>query len=254
MFRIALKINVFCRALFVQTHLFSASINANEFLAMASSSRTCVLLFSGGRDSTLAAIRLGKSFDHVVLVTILSPHMTGLSKVQSRVEELKRILAVRCEWMLVPETRLVPLRTTSDDIGCIDCHFGYFVTAHSIARQLECESIACGFVQYQNAWVEQTPYAVRRLSELMAEHGTKLVFPVAELGSKEEVEAELKSNLVSTDSLELKCSRQQPDPGLTGGPLQVVVDRGMEALRAALERKQTAEPPLQRIDVSGRNL
>jgi diphthamide synthase (EF-2-diphthine--ammonia ligase) len=220
---------------------------------MASSSPTCVLLFSGGRDSTLAAIRLGKSFDHVVLVTIMSPHMTGLSKVQSRVEELKRILAVHCEWMLVPETRLVP-SGTAGDIGCIDCHFGYFATAHSIARQLECDSIACGFVRYQSAWVEQTPYAVRRLTELMAEHGTKLLLPVAELVSKEEVEAELKSNLVSADSLELKCSRQQPDPGLTGGPLQVVVDRGIEALRAALDRKQGAEPPLQRIDVSGRSL
>jgi hypothetical protein len=211
------------------------------------------LLFSGGRDSTLAAIRLAESFDHVVLITIMSPHMTGLGKVQSRVEELKRILAVRCEWMLLPETRLVPSRTSSDDIGCIDCHFGYFVTAHSIARQLECDSIACGFVRYQSAWVEQTPYAVGRLTELMAEHGTNLVLPVAELASKEEVEAELKSNLVSTGSLELKCSRQQPDPGLTGAPLQLVVDRAIEALRVAIETKQTAEPPLLRIDMSGRS-
>jgi hypothetical protein len=217
---------------------------------MASSSPTCVLLFSGGRDSTLGAIRLSESFDRVVLVTILSPHMTGLNRVHARLEELGRILAVDCEWMLVPETPLVLSRSPGD--GCVDCHFGYFFTAHSIARELECNRIACGFTQYQSAWVEQTPYAVKRLTEVMAEHGTELLLPVAEIASREEVEAELKSKLASAVSLELKCARQQPDPGLTGNPLEAVVDRGIEALRMVLTAKQAAPELLQRLGVSGR--
>jgi len=219
---------------------------------MTLASQTCVLLFSGGRDSALAAIRLARSFDHIVLVTIMSPHMTGLDRVRSRIDELKRTIPIRCEWILVGEQPLGRSGIQLNELGCISCHFGYFAMAHAIAREVGCANIACGFVQYQNSWVEQTPYAVSQLTKVMAEHGINLVLPVAEIASKSEVEAELLSNKLSIDSLELKCTRQQPDPGLTGNRLRSLIDKGINTLRAAIEAEQAAAPALERIEICGR--
>ena len=218
------------------------------------SSSVCVLLFSGGRDSTLAAIRLARSFNRVVLVTVKSPYMTGSSKLESRLEELKRVLSVQCEWMLVPERRLLSYRRSGEDLGCIGCHFGYFASAYSIARSLDCQCIACGFVEYQNSWVEQTPYSVARLRDLMSEHGIKLLLPVAELRSKTEVETELAKYGVTAGSLELKCDKQISDPGLVEAPLRAIVDRGIDALGVAVEGDPRSERPLQTIIVSGQGI
>jgi hypothetical protein len=215
---------------------------------------TCVLLFSGGRDSTLAAIRLAQSFSRIVLVTVKSPYMTGLNVLNSRLEELKRVLSVQCEWMLVPEKRLRPYRASLEDLGCIGCHFGYFASAYSVARQLSCDSIACGFVAYQNSWVEQTPYSVERLRALMSEYGITLLLPVVELRSKAEVQAELATYGVTQDSLELKCGKQGMDPGLVAGSLKAVVDQGIEALRITLGEDQRPERPLQKIAFSGKGV
>jgi hypothetical protein len=133
--------------------------------------------------------------------------------------------------MLVPEKRLRPYQASPEDRGCIGCHFGYFASGYSVARQLSCVSIACGFVAYQNSWVEQTPYAVERLRALMLEYGITLLLPVAELRSKAEVQAELATYGVTQDSLELKCSKQEIDPGLVASSLKATVDQGIEALR-----------------------
>ncbi|HXN74470.1 MAG TPA: hypothetical protein VN861_18120 [Candidatus Acidoferrales bacterium] len=184
-------------------------------------------------------------------MTVKSPYMSGLRNLELRLEELKRVLAVECEWMLVPEKRLLPYHASGEDLGCIGCHFGYFASAYSIARQLGCDCIACGFVEYQNSWVEQTRYSVARLRDLMSEYGIKLVLPVAELRSKAEVQAELVTYGVTQDSLELKCSKQGIDPGLAESPLKAIVDQGIEALRVALENDQRSEQPLQTIVVSG---
>jgi hypothetical protein len=223
---------------------------AKQMIAESTSSSTCVLLFSGGRDSTLAAIRLARSFSRIVLVTVKSPYMTGASKLELRLEELKRVLSVQCEWLLVPEKRLLANQAEAEDLGCIGCHFGYFASAYSIARQLDCNCIACGFVEYQNSWVEQTPYSVVRLRHLMSQYGIKLVLPVAELRSKREVQMELTSYGVTQDSLELKCSKQGIDPGLAESPLRAVVDEGIEALHMALQNDQRSERTLKRFVLS----
>lgn len=51
--------------------------------------RACVLLFSGGRDSTIAAVRLSRSFERLFLVTITSEHLIGIASVRRRLSELK---------------------------------------------------------------------------------------------------------------------------------------------------------------------
>lgn len=213
----------------------------------------CVLLFSGGRDSTVAALRLASRFKHLVLVTVRSPHMIGMERLQFRIGELRRTLKNQCEWMLIPETGSFHRATAAKSAGCISCHFGYFWIASALAHQLRCDSIACGFVAYQSDWVEQTPYAIQRLSEFLQQRKQRLLLPVLEIQSRAQVEAELESHGLSTDSHELKCVRQHVDPGLTGEKLKAMVDSWAEKLRAAVTGHRSPIQPERRITVSGEN-
>jgi hypothetical protein len=44
-------------------------------------SGACVLLFSGGRDSTISAIKLSAFFERLILVTVTSQHLVGMDAV-----------------------------------------------------------------------------------------------------------------------------------------------------------------------------
>jgi hypothetical protein len=176
--------------------------------------------------------------------------MTGIEKVRARVQELGACLSPGSEWILVREpARFLRSRSVAQS-GCISCHFGYFLVASVLADQLNSDSIACGFVGYQNTWVEQTPYAIHSLQELLAEHDKHLILPVADIRSRAQAEAELRAHGLSTDSMELKCFRQEDDPALTGSQLQRVVDKWSENLREALSRDHIPEPPLERLIIS----
>lgn len=219
---------------------------------MSSHRDDCVLLFSGGRDSTVAALRLAGQFKRLVLVTVTSPHMVGVERVRSRVGELSKILPARSEWMLVSERESFLDKNDVERSGCISCNFGYFLVASAIADQIGSGSIGCGFVGYQSAWVEQTPYAVQRLTSLLAEHSKDLNLPVWDIQRRDQAEAELRSYGLSTESLELKCLRQQPDPNLTGSSLQRVVDRWSDNLRVALvERNHMLDQLIERVVFPG---
>ena len=52
----------------------------------------CLLLFSGGRDSTVSAVLLSNEFDSINLITIKSVHLYGLKDVYKRLEELQPLL------------------------------------------------------------------------------------------------------------------------------------------------------------------
>jgi hypothetical protein len=211
---------------------------------------SCVLLFSGGRDSTIAAVRLAQHVRRLVLLTVTSTNMTGLQHVRSRINELKHLMAIDCRWILVSE-RPIFQRPANQDIGCISCHFGYFWIASRIADQVKSRSIACGFVRYQDQWVEQTPYAIERLNKALQQRNQRLHLPVADIQSREQAEAELRSYELSTDSLELKCHRQRVDPCLEGAALCSVVDSWTEFLQEMLASNIAPDLTVQETVVCG---
>jgi hypothetical protein len=215
---------------------------------------SCVLLFSGGRDSTLAAVRLAKQFRRLVLVTVASAHMTGLDHVHARIKELKQVIPVSCQWILLPEAPHLTSDQATSHYGCISCHFGYFWCASRIADQIGGRSIACGFVEYQKHWIEQTPYAIRQLSDSLKERGQHLLLPVADVQSKAQAEAELRSHGLTTQSLELKCLRQRVDPGLVGTALSSAVDAWTDSLRALLANDSTLGSPIDQEFICGERL
>jgi hypothetical protein len=207
---------------------------------------SCVLLFSGGRDSTIAAARLAQQVQRLVLLTVTSAHMTGVEQTRLRVEELKRVIPIECRWILVSETPNFR-HHTNQDTGCISCHFGYFWIASRIADQFKSRSIACGFVSYQNQWVEQTPYAIAMLKKVLEERQQLLRLPVVDVQSRERAEAELRSYGLSTGSLELKCHRQRTDPNLEGDALRAVVDTWTRVLQEKLASTVALDPPIEEV-------
>jgi predicted PP-loop superfamily ATPase len=169
----------------------------------------CVLLFSGGRDSTIAALRLSGVHSPLVLLTVTSSHLIGIDRVRSRIAELRQHLPNCTEW--------IHAVTTGKDAGaeegriesCLPCHDIYLRTAVWIANKRKLRNIAAGYTSYQSDWLEQTPYAIESLKEILSATGKKLLLPASNVTSKDEAKAILNAHQLSIGALEQKCLKQQ---------------------------------------------
>src|SRR5437660_5131536 len=77
----------------------------------------CILLFSGGRDSTIAAIRLAAS-RRIGLVTVSSNHLIGAERVRGRVADLVSIFEPSF-WLRVRQPPSAPAELRHDT--CLPC-------------------------------------------------------------------------------------------------------------------------------------
>lgn len=168
----------------------------------------CVLMFSGGRDSSLAAVRLFRAGYEPVLVTVTSDHLIGIDKVHQRLRELKAILPAETRWLHVGQ----PENLFTDKMfyakTCLPCHQAYVVVAAKIAKAVGSRRIALGYASYQSDWPEQTPLATVRLKAVLADFGMELILPAYDVPSKDEAITELKCDGLSEMSLEQKCLQQ----------------------------------------------
>jgi len=168
-----------------------------------------VLLFSGGRDSTLAAIRLSRIVERLILVTVTSGHLIGIDAVRRRLDELKRHLSADTRWINMVQPPAMPSDRLFQAATCLPCHRSYTAIGALVAAQLGAKSLAFGYTRYQSEWLEQTPEATECLARLLARRGINLLLPVYDIKSKEDAIAELKRYGLSTVALEQKCLQQQ---------------------------------------------
>jgi predicted subunit of tRNA(5-methylaminomethyl-2-thiouridylate) methyltransferase len=70
----------------------------------------CVLMFSGGRDSSIAAVRLARAGRAPALVTISSDHLLGIGNVKRRLAELAVHLPAPTRWLRIKQ----PLHLATD--------------------------------------------------------------------------------------------------------------------------------------------
>ena len=145
----------------------------------------CVLLFSGGRDSSIAAVRLGREYSSIELVTVSTEHLVGMNRVIGRLCELKRHLQMATRWHHFsfdgePETGSEILPT------CLPCHAVYLLAGLTVAADANIANVAFGYTQYQSSWAEQTAHGRKAISDVIALFGRRAVFPVADLKSKEQ--------------------------------------------------------------------
>ena len=197
----------------------------------------CLLMFSGGRDSTLAAVRLHRAGTRMALVTVTSGHLVGIDRVKRRLGELAASLPPDTPWIQVRQP--VDLRTDTSfyEQTCLPCHHAYVVVSATIAAAAAARRLAFGYAGYQSDWPEQTPLAVSRLRRVLAGHGIRLELPVYDLPSREAALAELASLGMSGEALEQKCLRQVTNIALTDERLgqqvdlwERAIDRSMAAL------------------------
>jgi hypothetical protein len=184
----------------------------------------CLLMFSGGRDSTLAALRLNESGESIHLVTVTSAHLVGIEAVRVRLRELGGILPAETAW-----TRVVQPSELFADVSvylrtCLPCHHAYVITAIALCRTLGLQKTAFGYAGYQSSWVEQTPEAVERLGSLLDRVGLQLVLPVYDIASRGAAVDELQSRGLSEQALEQKCLRQVTNVRLTSAELASQLD------------------------------
>lgn len=164
-----------------------------------------LLFFSGGRDSTLAALRLHNAGRRVVLVTTTSPRLEGLARVRTRASELGRVLPPDTIWTCVQEhPNLPPTTLPAFQSYC----------AIRMGRELGISRIAFGYTEYQSHWTEQTPKAVGALELLLSEHSLALELPARTLSSKEQAIQELAQYGFCLNALEQKLTITEPNCAL----------------------------------------
>lgn len=206
---------------------------------MPSDRPVCVLMFSGGRDSTLAAVRLARQGWFPVLVTVTTVELYGLSSVRQRLKELEKY-GMDCEWHQVAVSRFVPNHATYP-IGCFACQQAYIAIGASVAKARSASDLALGYSGYQAFWPEQTPLAVRSLRKALNTFGYSLHLPVYDLKSKEEAISELTATGLSGDALEQKCLRQALNQPVEEPELRKIVAAWTESLVILLEDRNLLE-------------
>lgn len=201
---------------------------------MEQSTAKTVLLFSGGRDSTLAALRLAKESTSLTLVTATSDHLVGIDAVRIRLRELAAVLPAQTPWIRVRQPRTAHVEAFTAPT-CLPCHAAYTAVGVAIARETQSQAIAFGYAGYQSTWPEQTPYAVRTLREVVEGLGYELRLPVYDVQLKEAAVAELEGHLVSSKALEQKCTQQQFNVTLAEDTLHAEIDLWAKSTRATIE-------------------
>ena len=166
--------------------------------------------FSGGRDSTLAALRLAHSGQRLILVTVTSDHLVGIDSVRRRLLELRGHLPLNTRWIQVAEPEDLKTDTRFYAPSCLPCHHAYTVAAVWVAEKCGAREVAFGYVGYQSSWPEQTPQAVQRLARILSRHGLTLLLPVYDLQTKADAIEELRELKVlpPTRSNRSACGRQ----------------------------------------------
>lgn len=160
-------------------------------------------MFSGGRDSTLAAIRLSLTGVSLVLVTVSSSRLSRLENVVARLSELRGLLS--------PDTVWINLHQGDDSCPQSVLPLYQAYCALCLAREYGAKAVAFGYSGYQSSWPEQTPAAIEALEAFLEQQGLALVLPVQNLESKLQAIEELSLNGLSSHALEQKATSATSD-------------------------------------------
>ena len=217
----------------------------------ASMNEVCVVMFSGGRDSTLAALRLSKRKYRLVLVTVSSDHLVGIQQVERRLDELHFKLRMSATWIHVVQPPSFTSVVQPAYRTCLPCHAAYSGLGLRLALENGATSVAFGYAGYQSNWLEQTPQAIRLLRQHMKKEGLDLLLPVLDLSSKVDAIRELQLAGVSHDALEQKCLAQQFNNTLPSTEMAAELERWGHTLEQTFQLAKSEDLKILRRVVLG---
>ncbi len=204
---------------------------------MLSGNNKCVLLFSGGRDSTLAAVKLAKVYPKLILVTVTSTHLSGIEAVRNRLKELKRYLPDDTEWYCIKQPTDLCTDVSFYEPTCLPCHHSYVVVGVLIAELTGTNNVAFGYAGYQSTWPEQTKLAIDRLAGLLESYYINLILPVYDICDADAMRHDLIKLGLSPNALEQKCTRQITNIELAQETLNKEIDDWTIAMNQTLSAR-----------------
>ncbi len=174
---------------------------------------SAAVLFSGGRDSTLAALICHRDGKYLHLLSFDSGIGYGGELREVRVRELTRVLgSASFSWQLIPNyglVRKICFSELADDIrqdGYQQILLGesLAMTARAIAYclQYRVPILVSGASGYQSSFAEQQPEAVDFVRILCGDYGIEFLAPVLGYESEQRVKDELVLAGLSGKSLE----------------------------------------------------
>lgn len=183
---------------------------------MNNNNDTVALLFSGGRDSSLACVMLAKKGYKIHLLTFNNGTIINLDLAERRYKELEKIFPdtiiarkVIPSYGLFKEIALIPIekdfKKYENNLLCMGCKLAMHVISLIYCLENKISIIADGYTYYQRTWIEQMPEAIQAVRKFHGEYKVKYVNPVYDQNSKEQVKKKLFSLGLSTKSLEGSC-------------------------------------------------
>lgn len=211
----------------------------------------CLLMYSGGKDSTLAAIRLYNSGYNVHFIHFDNGHMRDIDKPYLTFQETfgktdnyyfdYELSSVDVKQLFEEFFNNWPLSISDDpsllsEIRCLSCRMAMYTKAIQIAKEQGYKYIAEGARISQKFMLEQLPI-ITRLKDLAASHGITLMFPVLYVDDDQQEIEELLANGYSSKTWESKCLIGKPAKEKTNADEKIIIDFYDSTLQPAMQKK-----------------
>ncbi len=210
----------------------------------------CLLMYSGGKDSTLAAIRLYNAGYNVHFIHFDNGHMRDQDKPYltfqktfnkdqdyyfdyelSSVDIKQLFEEYYGEW-----SNLIDNQELLSEIRCLSCRMAMYTKLLQIAKEKGYKYVAEGARISQKFMLEQIPI-ITRLKDLASSHGIKLLLPVLYVDDDQEEIDELLANNHSSKTWESKCLIGKPPKDKTSEDEKIIVDYYDSFLEPAVQKR-----------------
>ena len=210
----------------------------------------CLLMYSGGKDSTLAAIRLYNAGYNVHFIHFDNGHMRDQDKPYltfqktfnkdqdyyfdyelSSVDVKQLFEEYYGEW-----SNLIDNQELLSEIRCLSCRMAMYTKLLQIAKEKGYKYVAEGARISQKFMLEQIPI-ITRLKDLASSHGIKLLLPVLYVDDNQEEIDELLANNHSSKTWESKCLIGKPPKDKTSEDERIIVDYYDSVLEPAVQKR-----------------
>lgn len=211
----------------------------------------CLLLYSGGKDSTLAAIRLYNAGYNVHFLHFDNGHMRDQDKPYLTFQELfnkdkefyfdYEFSAVDIKSLFEEYFSEFTSNQSTDkdllsEIRCLSCRMAMYTKAIQLANERGYKYIADGARISQKFMLEQLPITTR-LKELAATYGIKLLFPVLYVDDDQKEIEEMLANGYSSKTWESKCLIGEPAKDKTPEDERLVIEHYDKILQPIVQKK-----------------
>jgi hypothetical protein len=212
---------------------------------------TTLVLFSGGRDSSLAACLLVTGGRRVHLLTCNNGVCIGGDLSQHRFVELQTALGQRLEGRTVLSSMGLFRRVALQDIESDFARFGknLILLGSQLATHTEgivfcldhgLKSMAVGSTKYQEHFPEQMGVGREKLRAFCGEFGIAYQLPVGDFATEDEVKYRLLDYGVSTKSLEAVSIFSDTFSQPTEDQVAEYIDLKLPICREYIDRKRQA--------------